>query len=469
MFAGIIDWQPDNRRYARTLANLDIGEPRTVRLIYFLPNDRDFRPEVVQRMKDEIRRIQAFFAEQMGAHGYGEKTFNVETDAQGEPLVHRVNGQLHSGHYLTALTMLDEIRQAFDFDANIYVIVVDKERNRIGDALGVGSAHGKNGGVVLVPSGFTWDVVAHELGHAFGLQHDFRNDANIMSFSRQEGELSAYSANFLAVHTFLNPDVSLEETTLPTIELISSSEYAIGSRSVSIQFKLSDPDGLHQVLLFVTSVDARGLSGLELKACRDLEGKQNAVIEFDYDGVIPSDSFTSLSHPEVHPIYAWVVDANGNIGRFYFSLRQYSPGHVVTLEAHPSVVLFLSFSFDGSTRAVGANDNTVKLWDVEMGTSTGALQRGSSVAFSPDGTSIATGSTGARLSCGMRQLGKMSPRFQGIRIGPDPWRFRPTGGFSLPVLLILQSNCGMLRRDKISQRSRDIGVGSILWRFRPMG
>ena len=68
--------------------------PRTVRMIYFLPNDRPFRQEVVNSMKTAIRYAQTFYAEQMQAHGYGNKTFQFEIDEQGEPLVHRVDGQL---------------------------------------------------------------------------------------------------------------------------------------------------------------------------------------------------------------------------------------------------------------------------------------------------------------------------------------------------------------------------------------
>ena len=56
-------------------ANLNVGEPRTMRLIYFLPNDRPFQGNVVQKMKDEMRVLQTFFAEQMQAHGYGKKNF----------------------------------------------------------------------------------------------------------------------------------------------------------------------------------------------------------------------------------------------------------------------------------------------------------------------------------------------------------------------------------------------------------
>ena len=64
-------------------ADTNVGEPRTVRMIYFLPNDRPLRREVVDSMKVVIRQIQTFFAEQIQAHGYGERTFRIETDARG--------------------------------------------------------------------------------------------------------------------------------------------------------------------------------------------------------------------------------------------------------------------------------------------------------------------------------------------------------------------------------------------------
>ena len=114
--------------------NLNVGAPRTVRMIYFLPNDRPFRQEVVDSMKVTIRQIQTFYAEQMEARGHGRKTFRFETDARGEPLVHRVDGQHPDSHYLddTTRTVLDEIEQAFDRDVNIYLIVIDNSINAIG-------------------------------------------------------------------------------------------------------------------------------------------------------------------------------------------------------------------------------------------------------------------------------------------------------------------------------------------------
>ena len=75
-FCQVLDYEDmrarDSLYAARKQAfNLNVGEPRTVRMIYFLPNDRPFRQEVVDSMKTTIRQIQTFFRDQMRANGYG--------------------------------------------------------------------------------------------------------------------------------------------------------------------------------------------------------------------------------------------------------------------------------------------------------------------------------------------------------------------------------------------------------------
>ena len=107
--------------------NLNVGEPRTVRMIYFVANDRPFRQEIVDSMKVAIRQVQTFYADQMEAHGYGRKTFRFETDAQGEPLIHRVDGQHPHNYYIDEYatkkgidSAYDEIRQVFDVTENVF-------------------------------------------------------------------------------------------------------------------------------------------------------------------------------------------------------------------------------------------------------------------------------------------------------------------------------------------------------------
>ena len=52
----------------------------------------------------------------------------------------------------------------------------------------------------------------------------------------------------------------------------------------------------------------------------------DTVVEFDYDGVIPSaDDIVSLSFPTQHPISIEAVDVNGNTRQYSFNLESDSP------------------------------------------------------------------------------------------------------------------------------------------------
>ena len=400
-FCRVIDSREDPSAAKATA--LKVGYPRTVRMIYFRPNDRPFRAEVVNSMKVAMRQIQAFFAEEMQRHGHGNLTFRFETDDQGEPLVHRVDGEHADAHYLKHSGARLEIWQTLG-RRPIELVVLDLSANTVpyfSGGAGAVTWRGKQGDLkvatVLVPSGFSWRIVAHELGHAFDLEHDFRDGEYIMSYGGgNRARLSACAAEYLTVHPYFNPGIKVVQGASPsTIDLISPSGYPVGSTSIPIRLDIGNSSGLHQVLLFATTeLPHFAAGGPEVKECRSFSGERTAVVEFDYDGVIPSKANSSLADPIVHRMRFWAVDTSGRASRHSFTLHQLSDRHIATLE-EPEVLTALAFSPDGTTLASASRteESPVKLWDVEAReiiASFGSASPGFAVAISPDGATLAS-------------------------------------------------------------------------------
>ena len=143
---------------------------------------------------------------------------------------------------------------------------------------------------------FSFRIVAHELGHAFGLYHDFR-EPNLMADSRRYlAQLSVCTAEALRVNPFFNTHQEAD-TTPSTIQQHPSS--VSRSNTLNLHFEVTDTDGLHQAQLIAPSTPDDPIAGHKIVDCKQLNGEQ-ATIEFTVSELMADGTFVGLQVLDVH-------------------------------------------------------------------------------------------------------------------------------------------------------------------------
>ena len=276
-----------------------------VQILYFRPIDRLPQQDIETQVDRVIKDVQLFYARQMRNYGFGIKTFRFETDMTGKTVVHRVEGRFTEAHYREQPygKILEEIDAQFDRSRNVLLLFLEVGDEVLGsNVCGLGGVHRDGGGTAMLPAAgecFSFRIVAHELGHAFGLYHDFR-EPNLMSGSSgYREELSECAAQALRVNPFFNTfQDNKGPTTIQQHPLLVSQ-----LNTINYNFEVNDMDSLHQAQLFTTSTQQDPIQGLKLLGCKQLSGER-ATVEF----IVPK----SIAIPGT-PIGLRVIDGYGNV------------------------------------------------------------------------------------------------------------------------------------------------------------
>ena len=310
------------------------SEPQNiVRLVYFLPKGARAQLGIRGKIDKMIRKVQHFYASQLDPEFAG-KTFTFETHPNGDAQVYIVTGKFTAAYYLeeTLIKVEKEISKHLDVSRNVYFVVVELGSKRMDDSVcGQGRANPiwSGGSLWQVKTGaaciptfkncFNWETAAHELGHAFGLKHDFRNDDYLMSYGKTPDRLSKCAAHWLSQTRFFYPNQQFFDQ-LATIEMLHSPQ--------GTQFEITDADGIHQVQLLVVPTNEEPPSGYTVSS--DAEQNARSWQQYKENGNFMLDNYHRLNGEEqtviglqsvqIEKVRIQVIDVYGNITWRRFAL-----------------------------------------------------------------------------------------------------------------------------------------------------
>ena len=329
-----------------------------VRLIYLVPTgqniDQGGFPIIGQGWDERIRNLavktQSHYEQEMRRHGFVDangdgKTFLLEKN-EGDIVVHDIYGKYTVQQYQNSYGLHNVDRELF-FDTNapfrgekehIYLIFIETHKNYLqttGHVCGIGRAlyhqsppppYTHNApmglfGIAKVPlnkeciKDDIFDThntaIPHELGHAFGLQHDYRNDDYIMSYgsaflniAHSYGtKLSTCAAEWLNHHRAFN-DVQGD--------LNSDTTFLNNAKTLGV----IDRDGVGSVQVIIHDPPGK-TNDVSLVDCHSSNSRktQNTVATFDPTSFSATINGQNINITMSSDIRLQAIDKYGNITR----------------------------------------------------------------------------------------------------------------------------------------------------------
>ena len=190
----------------------------TVHVIYLIASDQDDPPpENYATVADMVEDAQTYFAETLANNGYGLRTFNVPRTPEGDVDIQIIT-------LPKTISECQSMEYMWEFDQELTSVSSHGKHPNSMAIYFVGFSYGPN-----IPEGYgvshesavnfrfkPWhedDGVAewseltlwHEMGHMFGLRHDWRNGDFIMSYGyKNNPHFSPGAAGWLAHHPAFN-------------------------------------------------------------------------------------------------------------------------------------------------------------------------------------------------------------------------------------------------------------------------